>query len=126
MNDTEQLVRRYIAAWNERNPVQRRAALDTLFTPDARYVDPLSNLTGVASIDSAIGAVQEQFPDFVFSLGGAVDAHHDTARFNWRLGSPYGGEALVVGFDVVALADHKIQRVYGFLDKVPAVVASAG
>jgi hypothetical protein len=126
MNDTERLVRRYIAVWNERDGARRRQAIDTTFTADVRYTDPLADLSGIDEFDAVVVAVQAQFPELVFSFGGAVDAYHDTARFTWRLASPYGGEAPVVGFDVVHVNDGKIGRVYGFLDKVPAVAASAG
>jgi len=36
--------------------------------------------------------VQEQFPGFRFRLAGAVDGHHDQARFGWEFG-PAGGDA---------------------------------
>jgi hypothetical protein len=34
VNDSEQLVRRSIAVWNERNAAQRRASIEATFTPD--------------------------------------------------------------------------------------------
>ena len=80
MNDTQQLVRSYIAIWNERDGSQRRRAVNTTFSPDIRYTDPLADVVGTDAIDAAIGAVQAQFADLAFSLGGAIDAHHDTAR----------------------------------------------
>jgi hypothetical protein len=64
--------------------------------------------------------VQQQFPGFVFTAGGAVDQHHRQARFGWGLG-PDGAEPLVEGFDVVVLDDDgRITTVLGFLDKVPS------
>ncbi len=81
---------------------------------------PAGDAHGRAEIDGLIGAVQDQFPDFVFTLGGPVDAHHDQARFTWHLG-PAGGEPVVIGFDVAVLnGGGQIRSVYGFLDKVPA------
>ncbi|MCO5970129.1 MULTISPECIES: nuclear transport factor 2 family protein [Actinoallomurus] len=120
MSDVNELVGRYIDTWNEKDPAARRAAVQALWAEDGTYVDPLADVRGHDGIDAVIGAVQGQFPDFVFRLGTPVDAHHDLARFTWELG-PEGGEALVVGFDVVVLAeDGRIQHVHGFLDKVPA------
>jgi len=67
-----------------------------------------------------IAAVQAQFPGFVFTLLGPVDAHHGQARFTWGLG-PANAEPLVIGFDVaVAAEDGRLRTVLGFLDKVPA------
>lgn len=68
-----------------------------------------------------------KFPGFAFRLTGAVDGHHDTARFSWELvseagGTPSeGGSAPVAGSDVVTLnAEGRIRTVLGFLDRVPA------
>ena len=47
MNDTEHLVRRYIAVWNERNAARRRASIETTFRPDVHYTDPLVDLHGL-------------------------------------------------------------------------------
>lgn len=119
MSDIQYLVQRYIAVWNETDPAARRLLIDEVFAADARYTDPLADVTGRDALDAVVGAVQAQFPGFVFVLG-AVDAHHHLARFTWELG-PAGGEALVVGFDAVATGeDGLVHSVLGFLDKVPA------
>jgi SnoaL-like domain len=118
--DAQATVTRYLNAWNERDAAARRATLEDIWAPDGTYTDPLAQVAGRDGIDAAIAAVQSQFPDFVFRPGGAVDAHHDLARFSWELG-PAGGEALVVGFDVAVFdAAGRIRSVHGFLDKVPA------
>jgi hypothetical protein len=119
VSDIRQLVEQYIAVWNETDPAARRAGIDAVFAADARYTDPLADVTGRDALDAVIGAVQAQFPGLVFTLG-PVDGHHDIARFTWELG-PAGGKSLVVGFDVAAVGeDGLVHRVFGFLDKVPA------
>ncbi|MEU4573212.1 nuclear transport factor 2 family protein [Nonomuraea sp. ATR24] len=120
MSDTNELVQRYLAAWNETDAAARRAALEEVFAEDAGYTDPLVSVRGIDGLDATIAAVQAQFGGLVFSLGGAVDAHHDIARFTWHLG-PEGAEPVAVGFDVAVFgADGRISQVLGFLDKVPA------
>ncbi|WP_238017062.1 nuclear transport factor 2 family protein [Dactylosporangium sp. AC04546] len=120
MTDYEKLAERYIQIWNDTNPTTRRAAIDELFTEDATFVDPMAAVAGPAAIDGVIGAVQAQLPGYVLRLAGAVDGHHDQARFGWEGAQP-GGAAEVAGFDVVTLApDGRINRVLGFLDLVPA------
>ncbi|MEU7891102.1 nuclear transport factor 2 family protein [Microbispora bryophytorum] len=122
MHHVDQLVACYIATWNETDPVARRAAIKQIWAEDGAYTDPIAVAEGLAAIDATIAAVQGQFPDFVFTLAGPVDAHHNIARFTWELG-PAGGEGLVVGFDVAVLTeDGRISKVHGFLDKVPAQV----
>ncbi|MGI8711936.1 MAG: nuclear transport factor 2 family protein [Solirubrobacteraceae bacterium] len=120
MTNFNELAERYIAVWNETDPVARRQGVDDLWSEDARYLDPLAAAQGREEIDATIAAVQGQFPGFVFRLVGPVDAHHNQARFTWELG-PAGAEAPIVGFDV-AVSDEggRLRTVLGFLDKVPA------
>jgi hypothetical protein len=116
MND---VITRYLDCWNETDPAARRKLIDEVWDADARYTDPLADVQGRDAIDATIAAVQGQFPGFVFSLAGPVDAHHRQARFTWNLG-PEGAEPLVVGFDVAETGDDgKIRTVLGFLDVVP-------
>jgi hypothetical protein len=120
MTAYDDLAQRYIDAWNETDASARRAAVDQLYTADAKYVDPMAVADGREAITTMIGAIQEQFPDFRFRLAGPVDGHHNQARFGWELG-PAGSPAPVVGFDVaVSDASGRIQTVLGFLDRVPA------
>ncbi|SHF14061.1 nuclear transport factor 2 family protein [Streptoalloteichus hindustanus] len=120
MSDVQELVERYLATWNERDPARRRAEIDALWAEDGSYVDPQTVAEGPAAIDAMIAAVQQQFPGLSFRFGSPVDAHHNLARFTWELAAG-DEEALVVGFDVVVLTeDGRLRNVHGFLDKVPA------
>ncbi|MER6949940.1 nuclear transport factor 2 family protein [Nonomuraea sp. NPDC000554] len=117
---TANLVERYVAAWNETDADARAKAVAELWSENATYTDPLAEVTGHAGIAAVIEGAQGMFPGFVFTAGETYDAHHNIARFTWHLG-PAGEEPVVIGFDVVELAeDGRIARVLGFLDKVPA------
>jgi hypothetical protein len=114
------LARRYIEAWNETDPAARQQAVAALYAEDARYTDPMVDAEGREAIAATIGAVQQQFPGFVFRLAGPVDAHHDQARFRWELGPADAPEAPIVGFDVAVRDDAgRLRSVLGFLDRVP-------
>jgi hypothetical protein len=114
------VIERYLDCWNETDPAARRKLIEQVWAPEASYTDPLADVTGRAAIDATIAAVQGQFPGFVFTLAGPVDAHHRQARFSWNLG-PAGEEPVVVGSDVALTGpDGEITAVFGFLDKVPA------
>ncbi|GIG70363.1 nuclear transport factor 2 family protein [Phytomonospora endophytica] len=122
MNRYETVAAQYIAAWNETDAGARAALIEKHWADGATYTDPLAAIEGRDAIAAAIGAVQGQFAGLVFSLGGAVDGHHDVVRFTWHLG-PAGEEPIVIGFDVAELdAEDRITAVHGFLDKVPAGV----
>jgi hypothetical protein len=116
----QDIVERYIASWNETDPERRRKLVDELWVDQASYTDPLAEAHGRDAIDALIAAAQAQFPGFVFTLAGPVDAHHNQARFTWGLG-PADAEPVIIGFDVaVAAGDGRLGTVLGFLDKVPA------
>ena len=114
------LLENYLACWNETDAAARRALIDEHWSDEPSYVDPLVDIRGRDALDATIAAVHAQFPDFVFTAVGRVDAHHDVARFGWGLG-PAGAEPVVIGFDVVRTdAEGRIAGVAGFLDRVPS------
>jgi SnoaL-like domain len=115
----QDIIERYLDCWNETDPAARRKLIDQVWAPDATYTDPLAEADGRDAIDATIAAAQGQFPGFVFTLAGPVDAHHRQARFSWNL-APAGAEPVVVGSDVaLAGPDGQLTAVFGFLDKVP-------
>ncbi len=118
MTDADAIANHYIALWNERASGQRRELLARDWTSDAVYVDPLMRGEGHDGVDALIAGVQQRFPDYSFRLTGSANGHGDYIRFSWELG-PQGAEAPIQGTDFAELKDGRIQRVTGFLDKVP-------
>ncbi|MFJ9722775.1 nuclear transport factor 2 family protein [Streptomyces sp. NPDC101209] len=117
----ENAVARYFEAWNAAGEEAVAKAVAAAWTTDGSYTDPLADVSGHDGIAAVITAAHAQFPGFAFRPVGAVDGHHDTARFAWELVSDADGSAPVAGFDVVTLdADGRIRTVLGFLDRVPA------
>ncbi|MET8170049.1 nuclear transport factor 2 family protein [Streptomyces sp. NPDC005329] len=117
----ENAVARYFEAWNAREPEALAKAVTAAWAVDGRYTDPLADVRGHEGIAAVIAAAHAQFPGFAFRLTGAVDGHHDTARFSWELVSEADGAAPVAGSDVVVLdTEDRIVSVLGFLDRVPA------
>lgn len=121
MSDFTELVERYLQTWNEPDADVRAKAVAEVWAENGTYTDPLASVQGHAGVLAVIAGAREQFPGLVFRLTGAVDAHHDIARFTWELVSAGGGESLVEGFDVaVADGEGRLIAVYGFLNKVPS------
>ncbi|MFE9452824.1 nuclear transport factor 2 family protein [Streptomyces sp. NPDC006739] len=117
----ESAVARYFEAWNSTGAEAVRKAVAAAWAADGGYTDPLADVRGHEQVAAVIEAAHEQFPGFVFRLLGAVDGHHDTARFSWELVNQADGSAPVAGFDVVTLdGEGRIRQVLGFLDRVPA------
>jgi SnoaL-like domain len=125
MTDVQRVIEHYIDVWNATDPAQRRGLIGEVFTEDAMYTDPLAAVRGHDAIDQFVAAAQAQFAGLQFSLAGAIDAHHDQARFTWHLGAPTMEEPVVIGFDVAIFNDGRLREVYGFLDRVPSSGAAA-
>lgn len=120
MNDFNELVRRYLAIWNEANAERRRQLIGQTLTGDASYLDPLMEGAGHAGIDAMIQAVQDRFAGHTFRQVGAVEAHHSHVRFSWELVGA-GGATVVAGTDFGIVADDgRLQMVSGFIDQAPA------
>jgi hypothetical protein len=118
--EAAQLVERYLDTWNETDAGDRDAAIASLWSDEAWYVDPLASVNGRDQISALIGAVQVQAPGHVFRLLDGVDAHHNVVRFRWELVPETGGEPVAVGFDVAETdEDGRISCVVGFLDTAP-------
>jgi hypothetical protein len=116
--DTEMIVERYIASWNERNPDARRTLVATAFAEDADYLDPLMSGRGIDGIDAMIAAAQEQFPGHSFTLATDPDRHNNRVRFSWLL-APADAAPVAGGTDFALLGeDGRIKSVTGFLDPV--------
>jgi hypothetical protein len=110
VSNNGELVERYFASWNEKDPAVRRRAIEEIWAEDATYLDPMGLAEGRDAVEATIATLQSLFPDFAFTLAGAVDAHHNVARFSWAFGP-------VAGFSVAVLDDaHQISAVFGFLD----------
>ncbi|MER5469076.1 nuclear transport factor 2 family protein [Streptomyces sp. NPDC002935] len=117
----ETAVTRYFEAWNAGGRDTLTKAVAAAWTADGSYTDPLADVRGHEQIAAVITAAHEQFPGFAFRLLGAIDGHHDTARFGWELFHTADGSAPVAGFDVIVLdGEGRIRSVHGFLDRVPA------
>ncbi|GAB3416367.1 nuclear transport factor 2 family protein [Massilia agilis] len=118
MDSANRIAEQYLQAWNERDPVARRAQVARVFTLEATYTDPMAASSGHLGIDTLIGAVQDKFPGFRFQLAGQPEGHHDAVRFSWTLHAP-DGAAVARGTDVGLLdGDGRLASVTGFLDNV--------
>lgn len=120
MTQYDTAVARYFEAWNATGPEARAKAIAAAWIEDGGYTDPLAEARGHEQLAAVIAGAQEQFPGHEFRLTGAVDGHHDMARFCWELVSMADGSAPVAATDVITLAeDGRIRSVLGFLDRVP-------
>lgn len=118
MPEITAVVDRYIATWNEADPVKRRALVAETWTANGTYVDPLMRGDGTDGIDAMIAAAQQQFPGHRFELSFGPDAHNDVVRFAWNLVGTETGATAAAGVDFATVApDGRLQAVTGFLEQ---------
>ncbi len=115
------VIDRYIEAWNTTDDARRLELLETVFTDEAKFIDPFVEADGAQGVADFIGGMQAQFADHVLARTTVVDLHHDLARFGW-VGTAPDGTVAFGGIDVVVLAeDGRFTAVAGFLGDLAPV-----
>ena len=122
MSNPTELVLRYLAAWNERDPKRRRDLIAKTYTEGATYVDPHRSGEGHANLSTMIQAVHDRFPSaYQFRLASNVEAHSDRLRFRWEAGGTSDAPLHFGGSDfAVVAADGRLASVTGFTDFAPS------
>lgn len=115
MTTANLLIRNLHEVFGERDPLRRRAAIETLFVSPAQFSDPHGRHVGHAALDQAVSSLQAKFSDHMFTALGAVDALEDYGRLAWAFGPP-ADPRRVTGLDVAIVSDGRISALYTFLD----------
>jgi hypothetical protein len=115
MQSVDDLLRKNLEAFGERDAEKRRTAISTIWESDGVFVDPDGLHVGPEAIDNAIERLLLKFPDFVFSKLGVPDSHNGIGRLTWGFG-PAGKKPAVTGLDVIVSKAGKIEALYTFLD----------
>jgi hypothetical protein len=125
MWSNDSVIERSIAIFNEADPEKRRDLIAWTFTEDATYQDPLLAGAGHAQLDQMFAAAQAQFSGAQVVRSSEPEAHHDWVRFSWQVMMPGETESLIDGTDLGRIGeDGRFEQIIGFLDKVPAALAS--
>jgi hypothetical protein len=115
----------YLDAYCNPDRGRRAAAIERVFAPDARLVDPPLAAEGHGPIAAQADALLAQFPGHRFRRSTGVDAHHHVARYGWQLIDP-SGRVVLEGCDFVEVeAGGRLAQVNGFFGPLPAHEAAA-
>jgi hypothetical protein len=117
MQNVDDLLRKNLKAFGERDVEKRRIAISTIWESDGVFIDPDGLHIGPEAIDNAVQHLLLKFADFVFSELGVPDSHNGIGRLAWGFG-PAGERPAVTGLDVVVSKAGKIEGLYTFLDPV--------
>ena len=112
-----ELVKTYVAAWNETDRDRRMSLLAKAWADDGVYEDANIKVVGRTELSNYIGAFQQKTDNAKLSLIGAPLTHHDYVFFSWKMviGSQ-GASTEQTGYDFGTL-DKKgmFVRIVGFL-----------
>lgn len=118
MRDLNDIVDTYFEAWNEPDAGTRRTLAEKAWAADARYVDPVSDVTGAGGFAGMVAGIQEHYAGHSVVRTSAIDQHHDQIRFEWELRAA-DGAVVVAGVDYGELApDGRLQSITGFFGPV--------
>ena len=132
-----ELVRRYVAAWNEPDAGRRRAAIQGLWAEDGAHVlqppqeirqaaaavgFPAATLQahGHDALEVRLRTAYEEFVapgKFTFRARDNAERLADVIKFNWEMISTDGDEVAAVGLEIFFLgADGRIKADYQFIE----------
>ena len=120
MRELDELVKNYVAVWNEPDPALRRKAVGELWAEEGAHLTESLEARGHEAIEARITDAHERFVrdgDFVFASSDNADGHHNIARFDWAMVPAGGGEAAAFGLDFLVLGDDgRILSDYQFVE----------
>ena len=108
-----EVLQRYLAMWNEKDPDQVRRHLDTCVADTCWWVDPLHQHVGRDALEANVREFRATYPTAALGLGSNIDSHNGRHRYEWII--TVDDELVLRGFDVVTVDDEGlIDRVDGF------------
>ena len=119
MQNLQQTINNYEAAWQETDEGKRLDLLTYCFAENGRYVDPTADVSGREALSAHIGKVLKN-SDGTVEITSNPTNHHDVIHFTWHMVGP-DGNVYVAGHDFVRLdVSGKIAHLAGFFgDPVP-------
>ena len=88
MASIDEMIRSYVASWNESDPAKRDLTIEKTWSPDGIYRNETAEFEGYDGIARAVTAAHDAFVanGFVFTLAN-VDINHDAIRYRWEMRS---------------------------------------
>lgn len=112
-------IERYVAMWNEPDPVQRRQLIDALWTTDCANFGKTLEVRGRDALEAR---VRTSWDKWVRDRGCIFrtrdfDSHHGAVRFRWEMTNLGDGTVVSVGVEFLVLArDGRIREDYQFIE----------
>jgi hypothetical protein len=124
MGNVNEIVVRYLSAWNEQDATRRRDLVAKTWSEDGTYVDGARQGAGHGGIDAMIAKAQETHLGYRLALASGIETHHQYVRFSWVAGGTAEAPLYIKGTDIGIIADDgRLKSVIGFVDAAPAPAA---
>jgi hypothetical protein len=124
MSDYNELIRRYVALWNETDPAQRRRRIAELWHEDGLHANRRDEWRGHERMMARVtGSYEKSIRDggYRFEPAAPAEGYRNVVRFTWHMRPQGGGPVAAQGFELLVLAsDGRIAADYQFLDPTPA------
>ena len=107
--DTDSLVTRYIAVWNEPDAQRRRERVAELWGDSGQSLQRVLDPRGIDAISARVAASHDKWVagrGFEFRVSGTPQAHHDAVLCNWAMGPRGGDEVVSLGLSFLLLDAH--------------------
>jgi hypothetical protein len=122
MASIDEMIRGYVASWNESDPTKRDLIIKRTWSRDGIYRNVTAEFEGYDGIARAVTAAHDAFVanGFVFTLA-SVDTNHDAVRYRWEMLPASGGEPDSIGTHVAVVGtDGRLVSDHQFIDKAPS------
>ena len=108
MPDAKELLHRNLhEVFSERDPDERRAAIERTYTEDVKFIDPEGEVVGRQALNDRAQKLLDDAPaDFVLEEDGPRYVSPETAALAWRLGPP--GSPVARGIDILTVRDGRV------------------
>ena len=107
MPDADELLYMNREVFSERDPEERRAAIERTYAEDVRFIDPQGEIVGQRALNDRAQKILDDAPgDFVLEEDGLAYVSPDTAAQAWRFGPP--GSPVVRGIDILTVSDGRV------------------
>jgi hypothetical protein len=122
MPSIDEMIRSYVASWNDNDAAKRDLTIEKTWSPDGIYRNATAEFEGYDGIARAVAAAHDAFVSngFVFTLA-KLDTNHDAVRYTWEMVPATGGEPDSVGTHVAVVGgDGRLISDHQFIDQPPS------